>query len=284
MDKRLLLNLGLAALLGTLVLLAVYKPGVEQAPAKHPISQLSPESIAQLRIERTGQTTIELSKDAQGHWQMKAPLQAPGNNFRLKQVLEILTQQPEHSYPASQMDLGQIGLTQPTLRLQLGTLKISFGDQNPLDQLRYIQIGNQVHLIKDEQFELLNGPVTGFVDSGLLPENARVSQISLPDGKVINNQNGKLQLTPTDDKISADALQELITHWKNDRALTVTEFSGNEQSEGTIMIKLEGTPDPLRYDILSTEPELVLGRPDLRLRYHMTEGSLGKLMRVDTKM
>lgn len=283
MDTRLLLNLGLATLLGALVLLAVYKPGVEQAPAKQAISQSSPDSIAQMRIVRTGQPTVELSKDAQGHWQMKAPLVAPGNNFRLKQVLALLTQRPEHTYPASQLDLSQVGLTQPALRLQLGTQQISFGDQNPLDQLRYILIGDQVHLIKDEQFELLNGPATAFVDSGLLPENARVNQITLPDGKRIGNQGGKLHLTPADDTVSADALQDLITHWKNDRALTVTEYGGSEQIEGTIVIKLEGTSDPLRYDILSTEPELVLGRPDLRLSYHMSEGSLGKLTRVDTQ-
>lgn len=278
MDKRILLNIGLAAALGTLVLVAIYRPGLDTTPAIAPITLLKADGIQTITLQRTGQHDIELRRNGT-QWQLVKPYPAPGNQHRLARLLELLALKPERSYHHAQLDLQQIGLAQPLLRVRFDGTEIAFGRLNPLDNTRYIRIGDQIHLIADDYFDLLNGPVTGLIDTALLPEGAEITAITLNNGLKIQKTDGKWVLNPVS-TVSGDAIQNHLTHWKNDRALAITEYNGDEHPEGSVLIQLKGQTNPLRFDILGTEPELVLGRPDLGLAYHMTEGAQTNLLQL----
>lgn len=276
MEKRTLINLAMAAVLGGLVLLAVNRPGLETPTQPAPLTQLDREQVDRIVVNRAGQPEIRLQRQ-RGQWQLQAPYQAPGNGFRLTRLLELLSLTPARSYTIDQLDLSQLGLDRPVLRVRFNDTEIAFGRLNPLDQTRYIRLAGQIHLIPDDFFELLNGPVTGLVDTALLPERAEIAAIVLPNQHTLREQGGKWVLTPAAVH-AGDAVQGLLTHWRHDRALTVTEYDGNEQPQGQVRIELKGVPSPVLFDVLGTEPELVLGRPDLRLAYHMSDGSEQKLL------
>lgn len=278
MERRTLINLAMAGALGALVVLAVTRPGLDTPATAAPITQLSADQVDRITLARAGQAEIQLQRQGE-QWQLLAPYQAPGNGFRLARLLELVSLTPDRSYRADQLDLAQIGLEHPVLRVRFNDSEIAFGRLNPLDQTRYVRLGDQIHLIPDDYFDLLNGPVTGLVDTALLPEGAEIRAIALPNQQTLQQQDGKWALTPKQDH-AGDAIQNLLTHWRHDRALAVTEYDGDEQSQGQVVIELNGTASPLRFDVLSTEPELVLGRPDLRLAYHMSDGSEQKLLRL----
>lgn len=278
MSKQNLLNLGLLLLIGILVLLVIYEPGIE-APKENPrLLDIDREAIKQIRIERQGQETVALERDALGNWHLTAPLAIAASEFRISSLLRITEQKSLGSYPADSERLARFGLATPRVILTLNDkVKVAFGDTTALDQRRYVQIGDRVHLVSDTLYYHLIGNYTTFIRQQLLPEGTTIGALSLPELRV-RWQEDRWQVEPKPEHFSADQVTRLLDAWKLANAVQVKPYDGNKGE--TITIEPKGEEAPITFLLTARSPDLVLARPDLGIQYQLAESSAEELLKL----
>ncbi|MCC6301677.1 MAG: DUF4340 domain-containing protein [Gammaproteobacteria bacterium] len=273
------LNLGLLGLAAALAALVYWEPGVE-TPAEPPkLTALAPAGIEHVVIRPQRGDEIRLDKD-QGVWMMRAPVATYANEFRIDALLGIARADSRARFDAVALDLVKFGLDPPLSVLRLDDVELAFGDSEPLDNRRYVRNGAAVHLIDDEYFYRLQTGFTAFVSNRLLPPSGAPAAIRLPEFGV-TRVDGKWSLAPAPEPPPADALNEFVDAWRQAQAVQVDRYAG-EAARGAITVSFEGGAAPLEFLLLETEPELVLARADLGLRYHLTAEQARRLLSAPT--
>jgi len=278
MSNRNLLNLGLLLLIGVLVLLTIYEPGIEKPKQPPHLLNLTRDAVKHILIERDGQKTVELQRDDQGKWQLTQPLHIAASDFRISSLLRITELKSLGDYPADKDRLTRFGLDKPRVTLTLnGNTKVTFGNSTPLDQRRYVQVGNKVHLISDSLYYHLIGRYTTFIRQDVLPEGSQISAITLP-GLKVQWQEKKWLVEPKPEKYSPDQITQLIDAWKFTSAVEVKPYDGKPGD--SITLQLKGREKPLSFLLTAHKPDLVLARPDLGIEYHLADNSADELLKL----
>lgn len=277
-NKRNLLNLGLLLLIGVLVLLVIQEPGIEPPQENPRLLGIDREAVSRVRIERQGQETVTLERNARGEWHLIEPLAIGASDFRISSLLRITEQKSLGSFPANSERLAGFGLETPRVTLTLNDkVKVAFGDNTPLDQRRYVLVGERVHLVSDTLYYHLIGSYTTFIRQQLLPDDAGISALTLP-GLSVRQQEGRWQIEPKPESFSADQATALIDGWKLASAVQVKPYDGKQGEAITITPK--GEAKPIRFLLTARSPDLVLARPDLGIEYHLAESSGEELLKL----
>lgn len=281
MNKRNLLNIGLLALIGLLVLLALYEPGIEK-PAEAPtLLQLDKGTIRQIAIQRDGQQNIELVREDDGHWQMTQPIQHAADQFRIDSLLRITSIKSLSHFAAEADKLAAYQLDKPRVTLVLNNeTRIAFGSSTPLDQRRYVMVNGQVHLITDTLYYHLIGSFPTFLRKQLLDEGGSIEALTLP-GLSLTWQESRWQLAPKPESFSADQVSKLIDSWKFASALEIKPYD-NQRGE-KITIQLAGKESPLTLLLTARQPDLILARPELGIQYHLDAASAARLLQLPAR-
>lgn len=278
MSKRNLLNLGLLVLIGILALLVIYEPGIEKAKEPPHLLSLKRDAVTHILIERSGQKSVELQRDNQGKWRLLQPLDIAASDFRISSLLRITEQKSLGDYPADAKRLTRFGLDKPRVTLTLNkTTKVTFGNSTPLDQRRYVQLGDRIHLISDSLYYHLIGRYTTFIRQEVLPEGSQLNAITLP-GLKLKWQDNKWSVEPKPENYSPDQVTKLIDAWKFASAVEVKPYDGKPGE--TITLQLKGKEKPLRFLLTARKPDLVLARPDLGIEYHLADNSADELLKL----
>ena len=273
MQSRNKLNLALLLLLALLLTITLWAPEENLEPSVTTINNvIDTATISQITIERQGYPSISLYKESE-QWWLESP-HLPAKSSLVDQLLKLLESESRTSYPANSLELEKIGLSHPQLCIHYDSQRACFGERTPLDQLRYLQLQAQVYLIYDTLSHQLSGEPQDYVSLRLLPEKRTITAINLPDLH-LQKVNGIWQRP---DDYSADQIQQLVDYWQTSRALIVAAYQG-EEGEDMIEITLDGKEN-IQFTLISSEPELILARPDLGIQYHLNEGSLAKLTRL----
>jgi hypothetical protein len=276
MRSRTLLNLALIAVAAALGLVAYLRPGHRPPPPKPLITTLPVKDITRIRIARPGHETIELQR-RHGVWRITAPIRARADTMRVEGIEDAARARSLARYPVAQLELGQAGLAPPKVRLRLNGRELDFGGTDPIDQWRYVRVGDTVHLTSDTVYPFLTMPPTAFVNLALLPPGARITSLALPKLTLRRGANGHWSIAPPHPGIDRARIRSLLRRWRDVRALFVQRDHGGT-SKGRVTIRLEGRKSPLRFVIRRTHPGLVLARPDAGLSYHLgSSGSQGLL-------
>jgi hypothetical protein len=270
MKSRLILNLALLGIVALLGALAYFEPGKQQAEAK-PIASVDEGALTTLTLKNK-ETIVFEKKD--GHWRLVAPIQAPANEIRVRQIIEIAQSTSEADYPLKPEDFPKFELDKPKATLILGNATLVFGGSDPINLRRYVQVGDTLHLVNDNFFHHLMASATDYVDKKLLPENAKVREIALPGLKATLGQDGKWTKEAAPD--SAADIQELASLWATARAIDVKRLESPIQGESVKIGLAEG--GPVEFVILRKEPDPVLARPDLGLQYELTGETARQLL------
>ncbi len=273
MQSRNLLNLGLLTLLVILLSIVFWPTAktikIDESKLSH---TLQSEKINQISIQRLGYASIELYKEDDIWWSQQPRLPARENT--INQLLELLSSQSQTRYAETKMNLNAIGLNKPSLCIEYNQQPICFGDRNALNQLRYLQLEGQVHMIYDTLSHQISGEPHDYISLRLLPVNNKITALNLPELD-LHKQQGKWQLA---EAYSVDQLQQLLDHWQSARALTIKAYQGGDVEE---LIKITlNNQQTIEFQMLSSEPELILARPELGIQYHLSEGSLARLTRL----
>lgn len=282
MSTRAWLNLGLIVVLVALALVVYFEPG-QQPPPQMLLTRIDPEKVRQVRVERPHEPAMVLERGADG-WRITEPMVLAAHDFRVRALLGVLKARSLSQYPVASLDPARVGLLPPALRLVVDGQTVSFGETEPINQRRYVQIGDVIHLIDNADYLPATGPWTGFISLQLLPHGPQLDAITLSDGAVLNRDAKGWHLAGAKaEAVSTDALNALVEAWRTVQALRVDvpeSPPANETGEnGEVVIHISGQPEPVRFQLLSrTAQELILLRSDLGLQYHLPPGQAHALL------
>jgi len=281
MKNRWLLNLVLALLVGGLVLVAIFKPGVEKTPTGTPLTALTPDAITSIRILRPKQPEIVLQR-VDGTWQMTAPRRARANVFRVNELTRLATVPVTTRITATTGSLEQYGLTQPLATVFLNDTDIRFGAMHPLRQELYVQQNSQVVLLPATTLRAALTPLDDWYYPGLLEDKTKIVALRLPGFRLKQNAQGAWERTPALAELSSDHINRFVDEWRYARALSVTESQGKALPERITITVADGDKTVDRvFAIVARKPELVLRRVDENLDYHFPEDAIGRLLMLE---
>lgn len=266
MTSRLWLNLALLLLFGILLLVVVYEPGKEIEPPPAKLTRLTPETVTHVHLKRVTGQDIELVKVSDDQWWMHNPYYLPANNFRVQSLLRLTQADSLSNHPLKDLQPATYGLDKPRAVVTFNrTEQIKFGDTEPLQLQRYVQVGDQLHTVVDTFYYQAAGSPTNYLAHNLLPAEGDIVKLVLPDLQLVLEE-GQWQRTPPHTELSADASIELINQWQHAQALKLRP-TDIKDGKADIEIYLVNQPDPIRFKLLQTEDETGLIRLGVGLQY-----------------
>lgn len=268
MQSKTVLNLILLVVIAALALVVYLDPGKEQQKTET-LTSIDPESLTHFELQNTD--TLVFDKQDE-HWRIVAPIQAPANDGRIKQLLELTQVESRASYPLKPEDLAKFGLDKPKAILKLGQSTLVFGGSDPIDMNRYVQVGDTLHLIPDDAYRHLIASPTDFVDKKLLPEDAKLQTLTLPGLKARHGDKGQWVVEPQGE---ASAMAELASAWQAARAVEVESLTQPVKGE---LIQLGLAEGKIEFVIVQRDPDLILARPDWKLQYVIPDDTGKRLL------
>jgi hypothetical protein len=279
MGRRTLLNVWLAIALLALVWVVWKEPGHEPKPPTVKLTALSPAAISKIVVTNHN-GTITLTKQGET-WRLSQPVEVAANGVRVDDVLGLLQTKSLSRFPAAGRDLSEYGLAKPAVKLRLNDTEILFGGLTPVDQQRYVKVGDTIHLIADRYMFELTGGAAAWVSRNLVPPDKQIVTLQLPDRKLARNDKGEWSEKPAEKGVSADTLQDLVNEWSDAQALRVAPYK-EHAAQGEVVIGIAGRTQPLRYRIIARKPELILARPEIGMQYHVASEQADRLLSVQS--
>ncbi len=265
MTTRAWLNLVLLLLMAGLAAVAFYAPDPEKTPANPALTHLKPADIRRIVLTRGGQEIADLSRRG-NQWQITAPRRLPANDEKVQSLLRLVEEESLEHFAVAGMKLADLKLDPPEIVVRLNDVGLDIGDTDPVNGRRYVRVGDTVHLIGDTYFFLLETDLASLVDLKLLPQDASIAQLALPDMTLTATAQGGWHLEPDKPGVAADARQTLIDAWRHASALWVKPIEPGT-AVGTVRIKRKDQGEWM-FEIRAREPELILARPEWGLQYH----------------
>ena len=266
MKSRWIINLLLILGIVTLALVAHFEPGIEPPTEIQAITSLKIEEVHRIHVNRPIREDLVLLRQSPEHWLIERAEPLPADAFKVSALTRLAEQKPVRSYPAKDLDLAALQLDPPYATTVLNDITVEFGNLEPIDDLRYIRVGDQVYLIPDNYLPLMEAGFTQFVRQRLFDETASIQAIRLPQLSVVRSDKG-WRLEP-ETQVSADVVQQFVDIWQDASALTIQPASP-ELAGDPIEIQLQGDDNPVTLQVISREPELILARPDYGIQYRM---------------
>ncbi len=273
MQSRLFINLLLLIIIVGVTLFLFLTEQTPEDPAPQSISQIDPQGINEIVIQRQAREPIRFSRQA-GPWQMISPYRVAANPQRIDALLKLLAAQSAAQLPLAEVEPGRLLLADPEITLRLNDEVFAFGDTNPLDKKRYVLYRDTVHLVHDNLYPQLTAGPTFFISTRVLPEQAEIAMVQYPHMRLVQQQAGDWRLESGLD-IKQDEVLALSRAWQELTASTVQAYQ-SQPALYEIAVQLQ-TGDSLHFQVVSDLPELILARTDLGLQYHIPPYSSEKL-------
>ncbi len=265
MTSRWIINLLLLLAIGALSLIAYYEPGIEKEAGPVAITPLGADDITRVHVERQLRASLDLSRQEQG-WQVDGQPPLPADDYQVRSLIRLAEQNATRSYAVDDLDLARLQLAPAASSVTLNDTRIEFGTVEPLQGLRYVKVGDRIHLIPDLYQHLLDADYTQFVRRRLFAEGQRIQAIDLP-GLSLDKKKGRWTVAGQEN-VAADRLQQFVERWQEAAALTVRKAEHDAQGD-KVTIRLTQPQQTAEFIITSRDPELVLARPELGIQYHL---------------
>jgi hypothetical protein len=281
--KRQKLNLILVVVAMALVAGVLLLQQRDQArDKKQPLTALKADAISRITLRHPDQPDIVLEKK-DGQWALTAPVQVAADPLEVGTLTGLAGADIQGTIDPKQVNLADLGLAPPGYSVQLNELSIGFGGVEPLKYRRYLLLGDKVALIDDIGGNALDADYSDLVSKNLLPEGAQIEKLAAPGFTLTRAADGRgWTLDPADTKVSSDALQQLADAWKSARSMwnqAAPADAAAAKESVTLGIKTkDGGSSELKFGIVSRDPQLVLERSDLKLRYNLGKDQIDRLL------
>ncbi len=246
-----------------------WQPAVQPHNDARPLAACQPDAIKRIVIAHGDHTTLTLVK-TNTDWHLETPFAAPASAYRVRALLGLCQAVSQSDYPASSLDLAQLGLATPHTVVRMDEAIFRLGGGEPLQGQRYLLLDNLVYLISGILYPT-EDDAASFVDPTLMTDGGAIVALSfsaLPGSSAIEatQSDGHWRINPPRPDLSADWWPMLADGWRRIRAVEVRRDAMGA-SLGSITVTLAQVAHPLRFEVLSMNPEVVLRRADLHLRY-----------------
>lgn len=279
MRKRTLTNVVLLLVAAGLAAFIVTRTDKQERPHREPLSHENPRSVSHIRLELGPAGSIELRR-IDGDWYLLEPLRIAANDFRINGLVRVLEAPVHARIDADAQQLARFGLASPQARIVLDEKEISFGNTEPISGRRYLQFDGKVALVDDNFFSHLNASAASYVLPALLGHEPRVRVIDLP-GIRLSRQSGDWQLDPSHANATAGDIEALVERWRRAQATAVRPYEPSLPWQGIVRVEL--ADGAVQFDIARTDYEVILGRADLGIQYHLTKNAGARLLGIETK-
>lgn len=264
--------LNLALLVFVIILASVIYLSKEETHELEMLTNVNVTDVNNIVISHNNNnTTITRSGDNQ--WQITQPVAIAANNFRINTILDLLHAPVHNQYPATELDAGTAGLSNPMTTIQFNGLSMAFGIINPVTNLRYVRLNDQVYTIEDVYFPLLTSHYSALVSLNLLPTGSHIEKIALPKQTLYKDDKGSWR---SDNDSPAALIKETIDNWHHIQAFAVHRYMERKHL-GNISVYLSGSSQPVNFTLSDTDPWLILARQDIDLEYHLEKSEYRKL-------
>ena len=279
MQSRTLLNIVLFLFVALLAAYIYFNDQQQQQTSvSEQLTQLSADAITYIDI-RHNQRHIELKKQ-DGKWRMLQPIDIDANSFRIDTILKMLNTVSHASYSATELDQDKYGLSDSGTSISFNDVSIDFGIVNPINNYRYVRIGDSVHLIDDHFYPLLSSQTGTLVARELISSDAVIDKLELPEHTLYRDDNGNWQ----DSKgAGPDAINETLHHWKHSQAFGVHNYMQRD-ALAEIRVYLKGGDEPVEFYLTDNDPWLIIARPDLDIEYHFNLEFQDRLFKPGAEM
>ena len=280
MKTRWLLNVGLALLIGALVLVTIYQPGKKQEPEGTPLTKLAPHDVQRIRLLRPKQAPLVLEK-IEETWRLTAPRATRANEVRVNELIQLAGTRASTRFPATPNELGKYGLDNPLATVFLNDNEIRFGGMHPLESQLYVWHDGLVALIPAATLRAASAPLNDFLNTGLLEDKTKPLAFRLPGFSLKQNEQGAWVRSPELKELGSDAINRFVDEWRFARALSVAPYSGKPVKERVTLNLVDGDKTrTLELGVLAREPEFVVYRQDEGLEYHFPADIGARLMQI----
>lgn len=270
-SSRLLLNLGLVVFLGLLISLALFNNSEEINASS--FSSLKKPDVHLIQVKHN-ETSIKISKLGDT-WNIKEPIHAEADDFRIHSILSILFLADNDYYDIDKTDYKKFSLDKPLVTLTLNQQEFSFGSTSSVNNKRYVLTNKKLFLIDDTIYPLIASGFKNIMSRKLFPSHINLSEISFDNVRVF--QNEKLSWTSSDLMISSDELKKFVDNWKHIQAYAVSNatvpYTGTK-----VTFKTESNKSIVLF-LQKTDVNTVVINPDLGLSYQFDNSAFDSLIK-----
>ena len=263
MNRRLLINVGLAIAVAALGAWMILEPGPKGAP-EIALSDRKPAEARSIRIERNGLPTFVLLKSG-GRWRQTEPFSARTDNTQAQRLLDLLAAKSRTVFPAD--DLARFELDHPFARVTIDDRVFAFGTVNPLTGEQYVLSGNKVFLLSPVFGYGLPTQADSMTTHMLLGDDETPVAFELASGR-LESKDGKSRWTPptaATEKLSQDDVARWLDDWRFASSLATRPATAAKAGEAVRITMKDGKN--VEFQVLTREPEFILRRLDEKLEF-----------------
>lgn len=273
--KRTHLNAGLAVLVVGLGA-AVWFGQEKAEDKKPPLTDLAPAAIDTIAIEHPGSPAIRLARQ-NGSWMLTAPVQAEADPFEVNALVGLADTGVQQKLDEG--DFKELGLAPARYRITINDQTLDFGGEEPLKYRRYVLVGGkQIVLITDPGNAAFDADYSDLISKSLLPANAEITRIKAP-GLSLEKTAGGAWNSPDHPQAQGGQLLAAVDAWKAAKSLFNSAIEPEDaQADAVVLTLADGRT--LGFNIVAREPQLILARPDLGLRYTLSKADADTLLQL----
>ena len=276
MRQRALINIVLLVVVAGLAAFIALAPDQEPRLDLEPLSNEDPHAFSRVRLDPGAGETIELRR-ADGVWQLVVPMRIAANDFRVNALLGVLRAPVHARIDVPPEEYHRFGLAPAKARVLLDKKEILFGDTEPIHTRRYLLYDGGVALVDDAYFSHLSSSAANYVNLALLGRDPNPRNILLPDLRVYRDA-GVWHLESENTQAGPDSITKLVDAWRHTQATAVRPYEQSLDWNESIRVQLD--EGELHFDLARTEYELILGRKDLGIQYHVTKSTGTRLLDI----
>lgn len=276
--RRALLNLVLVAA-AILLSLVLWLEREQEAPPE-PVTPLARDAISGVRVSYPDALDLVLRRDESG-WRLESPVATRAEDSEVSQILRLAQAEVEHEYPAEEIDPAEVGLDEPAYTVTFTgddgrEVRVELGGEAALERSRYARVGDTVYLVEEPNMHALGPEFSILVARRILPEDAEIEKIELPEATLSRTDTGGWTVTPGEADRGADAAQRTVDAWRLARAMWMKP-ADNAEPEGRVRLHLaDGTVRELA--VVARKPQLILRDPELAVHYHVAANEAAPLL------
>lgn len=271
--NRMTLNLVLFAVVAGLGIAVIFSQ--KKTPKPVPVTPFTASALNSVVIEHPGSPTIKLQK-TKSVWQLTAPVQAAVDSFEMNAFSNLAVEPVKTTFDSKQVNLKDLGLDPPSYSVTLNGQKIEFGGVEPINYHRYIRTNGKIQMIVDPPGTALDADYSDLVSRSLIPDDAQIASITLPKQTIARSaDDNSWTLTPAQPELKDADVQKLVDAWTSAKSMWNAAESKDESKKDdkdeTVSVMLKGAQAPIKFIVISQKPQLVIARPDLGVRYTLSE-------------
>lgn len=277
MKSRWLINLLLLLLITSIsVFLHLRtKPEVKNAQS-YEVSTLKLGDFSKISIENPAKAPVVFEKK-DGLWYLEKPYHARAEQMLVQRILSLVGAKSSDQFPAT--DLSRFGLDTPKLKLQFDDAVFSFGTFNPVSSEQYMNYKDHVFLLPVSYAESAQMPIVEYLDKSPMRVDEKI--VGFDFSRLEQWEETRLNVDLVDGKWMASAPKAkpvqnemnewMDAFWSHMSVASVEPYTPDRKATyPSFEVKLKDGKK-VHFDKIQESPELLLGRPDEGMLYHIPQ-------------